>query len=420
MAGGSGAARCRRNPDPEGRYCNVNRAVLLRIAACGLLGLGSGLLIAALLLSTYTSSRVRQIPLDLDTTLVSNGTGTALDPASLLGERFIISNDVPLVSQQALSVEQPSNADVVTLQVGTSVKRTDQQQDKGLLLAMVDTVTLDRSTAMAVSDDNHPGGSMQKPRTIEDTKPATNIALPHEGLSYRFPFDTEKKTYQVFDPIAQQAFDANYVNEEDVNGLTTLRFQQNVGYNAEGKLVEPIRYASLYENDEDGEVTARAELWGIEGVDPQEPITMTRYYAAQRTFWVDPVSGTIVKSQEHANHYYAREALHPEASLADYKVTSTESTVESQVAAARSERDRIGLWTRVLPISFTAAGLIALIAGALLGSFGLRTDAALIDPGLDNRGGLFSRRPADTGPMPAAQAETEKLPALRPDLHPDE
>ena len=67
-----------------------------------------------------------------------------------------------------------------------------------------------------------------------------------------------------------------------------------------------------------------------------------------------------------------------------------------------------------------AALPVGRVAGALLGSFGLRTDAALIDPGLDNRGGLFGRRPAETGPMPAAQAETEKLPALRPDLHPDQ
>lgn len=398
----------------------MSRAVLLRIAASGFLGLGAALLIAALLLSTYTASRIEQIPLDLDATLVSNGTGTALDPASLSGERFIIDQDVPLVSQQAMSVEQPSNADVVTLQVGTSVRRTDKQQENGLLLAMVDTVTMDRRTAMAVSDDNHPGGSLQKPRSIEDTKPSTNIALPHEGLSYRFPFDTEKKAYEVFDPIAQKAFEAKYVSEDDVNGLTTYRFQQNVGYDADGKLVEPIRYSSLYENDEDGEVTTRAGLWGLEGVDPDESITMSRFYAAQRTFWVDPVSGTIVKAEEHANHYYTRDAVHPEVTLADYKVTFNENTIEQQVASARSERDRIGLWTRVLPISFTAAGLIALVAGALLGSFGLRTDAALIDPGLDNHGGLFGRRPADTGPMPAAQAETEKLPALRPDLHPDQ
>ena len=74
--------------------------------------------------------------------------------------------------------------------MGTSVRRTDRQQDSGLLLALVDTVTLDRRTAEAVSDDERPGGSVQKPRTIEDDRPSTTIALPHEGLAFRFPFAT--------------------------------------------------------------------------------------------------------------------------------------------------------------------------------------------------------------------------------------
>jgi len=384
---------------------------MLRIAAFGIIGLGAALLIAALLLSTYTAGKIKKIPLNIDVSLVSDGTGTALDPASLSGERFIIDKNVPLVSQQQITVESPANADVVTLQAGTTVRRSDKQQDNGLLLAMVDTVTLNRSTALAVSDDTHPGGSVQKPRTIEDVKPPTNIALPHEGLSYRFPFDTEKKTYAYFDPIAQKPFDANYDGEDDVNGLTTYRFTQNVGYDADGKLVEPIKYASLYDKDEDGEVTARAALWGLPG-DPYEPITMTRYYAAQRTFWVDPVTGTIVKAEEHANHYYARDPLKPEMALADYKVTSNEQTVESQVAAARDERDRVALWSRILPISFTAAGLVALVGGALLGTFSVRAESALIDPGLDTADhGFFGKD--ETGPMPAAEAATEKLPAQR-------
>ncbi|MGH3582748.1 MAG: DUF3068 domain-containing protein, partial [Mycobacterium sp.] len=41
----------------------MNRAVALRIAACGLMGLGAALLIAALLLSTYTKSKIAKIPL---------------------------------------------------------------------------------------------------------------------------------------------------------------------------------------------------------------------------------------------------------------------------------------------------------------------------------------------------------------------
>ena len=396
----------------------MNRASMLRLVACGIIGLGAALLIAALLLSTYTAGQIRKIPLDIDATLMSSGTGTALDPASLSGDRFIIDRDVPLTSQQAMTVEAPANAEVVTLQVGTTVRRSDKQQENGLLLAMVDTVTINRSTAEAVSDDDRPGGSVQKPRSIGDDKPATNVALPHEGLSYRFPFQTEKKSYPLFDPIAQKPFDANYDGEDDVNGLTTYRFTQNVGYDADGTLVEPIKYASLYENDEDGVVTARASLWGLEG-DPDEPITMTRFYAAQRSFWVDPVSGTIVKATERANHYYARDPLRPEMAFADYKLTSTEQTVESQVSAARDERDRVALWARILPISCAAARLVALIGGAALGLFSMRLESAVAGPGEDDSDldlGLFGRD--ETGPMPAAQAPTEKIPTRRPEPPP--
>ncbi|MCV7153894.1 DUF3068 domain-containing protein [Mycolicibacterium pyrenivorans] len=398
----------------------MNRAVALRIAACGIMGLGAALLIAALLLSTYTTGKITKIPLNIDATLISEGTGTAFEPASLNSQRFVVDEDVPLVMQQEITVESPSNADVVTLQVGSTVKRSDEQQDNGLLLAMVDTVTLDRKTALAVSSESNPGGAVQKPRAIEDEDPPTNIALPHEGLAYRFPFDTEKKTYPFFDPIAQKAYDANYSGEEDVNGLTAFKFTQNVGFDSDGELVEPVKYASLYDDDADAQATARAALWGLEG-DPEEPITMTRYYAAQRTFWVDPVSGTIVKQSDRAYHYYAREALRPEVTFADYTVTTNEESVESQVAAAQDERDRVSLWSRILPITFTALGLIALVGGALLGSFSLRAESMLIDPGLDDTGQRFFGGRGDEGePVPGAEAKTEKLPAQRPsDLPPD-
>jgi hypothetical protein len=107
--------------------------------------------------------------------------------------------------------------------------------------------------------------------------------------------------------------------------------------------------------------------------------------------------------------------------FADYKVTSNEKTVEAQVASARDEGDVVALWGRILPITFTALGLLTLVGGVLLGSFTLRAESALIDPGLDDTGhGFFGRRPADTGPMPAAEAATEKIPTQRPsDLPPD-
>ncbi|MEE6179479.1 DUF3068 domain-containing protein [Mycobacterium sp. 050134] len=397
----------------------MNRAVMLRFAACAIIGLGSALLIAALLLSTYTSHRITKIPLDIDTTLIGDGTGTALDAASLSTDHLVVNQNVPLVSQEQTSVESPANADVVTLQVGSSVRRTDKQKDSGLLLAIVDTVTLNRKTAMAVSDDTRAGGSVQKPRAFGDENPPTAIPVRHDGLAYRFPFHTEKKTYPYFDAIAQKPFDVNYDSQEDINGLTTYRFTQNIGYNADGRLAGPIPYPSLYAGAEDAKVTAAASMWGVPG-EPGEQITMTRYYAAQRTFWVDPVTGTIVKETEHANHYFARDPLKPEMTLADYKITSNEETVESQVNAARDERDRLALWSRVLPITFTAVGLIALIGGGVLAAFSLRTESALTDPGLDRGDQEFFGRSGLEEPVPGAEAETEKLPTQRPTLRDDD
>jgi hypothetical protein len=98
-------------------------------------------------------------------------------------------------------------------------------------------------------------------------------------------------------------------------------------------------------------------------------------------------------------------------------VTSTEQTVESQVAAARDERDRVALWSRILPISFTAAGLVALVGAGLLAWFSVRIESALAGPGEDDiELGIFGKD--ETGPMPAAQAPTEKIPTRRPEQPP--
>ncbi|MBV8290983.1 MAG: DUF3068 domain-containing protein, partial [Mycobacterium sp.] len=60
---------------------------------------------------------------------------------------------------------------------------------------------------------------------------------------------------------------------------------------------------------------------------------------------------------------------------------------------------------------------IALIGGLLLGSFSLRTEAALLDPGLDTADhGFFGRGEPPAERVSGAEAETEKLPTPPKDL----
>ena len=80
----------------------------------------------------------------------------------------------------------------------------------------------------------------------------------------------------------------------------------------------------------------------------------------------------------------------------------------------------MALWSRVLPITFTAAGLICLIGGILVGWFSLPAESALgrrwHDSGDGGFFGGFAPKAPPPGPAPGAEAETEKIPAQRPRL----
>ena len=275
----------------------MNRAVALRIAACGIMGLGAALLIAALLLSTYTKGKIAKIPLDLDTTLVSDGTGTAFDPASLNARQVRHRPQCPAgaarADQRRGAVER-RRGDPAGRQHAAPHRQAAGQRPVAGDGRHRHRQPQDRDRGLQRKQPRRRGAEAARHRRRpcrRPTSPCHTTGWPTDSRS-----TPRSRPIPFFDPIAQKAFDANYDGEEDVNGLTTYRFSQNVGYDADGKLVEPVKYSSLYDDDDDSEVTARAALWGLPG-DPDEPITMTRYYAAQRTFWVDPVSGTIVKNE---------------------------------------------------------------------------------------------------------------------------
>ena len=247
----------------------MNRAVALRIAACGIMGLGAALLIAALLLSTYTNGKITKIPLDLDATLVSDGTGNGVRPG--VTERRTVRR-----RQERAAVAAAAG------QRGGAVER--RRRHPAGRHARCAAPTSSRTTACCWPSST-PSPSTARPRWRSPAR-----AIPAAQCRSRAPSRTtsrrptsrcrtrgwrtasrstpRRRRIPYFDPIAQKAFDANYDGEEDVNGLTTYRFTQNVGYDADGKLVEPVKYASLYDDDEDSQVTARAALWGLPG-DPE-------------------------------------------------------------------------------------------------------------------------------------------------------
>ncbi|NLG56070.1 MAG: DUF3068 domain-containing protein [Rhodococcus sp.] len=318
-----------------------------RILACILVGLGALLLAFTVLVPTYAVKRLEVTPLDLESTTIAAGTGSVLNSAALLQGEAQVDTNVDLVAQRFVTVEDPANKDVLTFQAGQTVRRTDKDGDGGILTATVDRVTVNRHTSMPTND---PVGTIQ-------TLPGTpGVEVPREGLQYKFPFNTEKKSYPYFDLNARETFDINFVEETEVNGLKVYRFSQEIG---------PVDLSRAVPESPTNKLALPADTWGVPGGDIE--ITMTRYYTNVRDIWVEPTTGVIVNGQEQMHQYYGRSASQEEIDVLKVTFPWDEETIETQSERAREALDKLNLFGRVMPIITGILGVIALGVGIFLG-----------------------------------------------------
>ncbi|MDI9918806.1 DUF3068 domain-containing protein [Rhodococcus sp. IEGM 1379] len=368
-----------------------------RILPCILVGLGAFLLAIAVLIPTYMVGKLEKTPLDLEVTTIATGNGSVLNSAALLAGKAQVDKNVPIVAQRYVTTQDPSNADDITVQAGQTVIRTDKQGDSGLLTASVDTVTLDRVSSMPTND---PAGTIQ----TDPGQPAQELS--RDGLQYKFPFNTEKKTYPYFDLNARATQDIDFVEETEINGMKVYHFTQTV---------EPVDLSKVV-NSPTNKLTLPADTWGVPG--GETPITMTRWYTNVRDLWVEPKTGVIVKGQEQLHQYYGRNKNSVDVDVLNVTLPFDEATIEYQIGQAKDGMDLLNLVGRTVPIIAGILGAIALIAGIFLGVRGGKGGT----PAPAHGGG----NPAPSGQRPASPApgehdwttdDTQVIP--RPDLRKD-
>lgn len=324
--------------------------------ACLLIGLGTLLLVATILIPTYVYSQLAKTPLDLQITTVAksqtNAPSEVLDSKSLAAPGpLVVDSNIPLMSQRFLTVEEPSDADQMTLQAGQTVRRVGGVAgDTGLLSASVDLVTIDRKTGMPVAKT--PNGSIAT--DIDRKGNSVPEAVQHTGLQYRFPLGTERKNYPYFDATARKSVDIQYVEQTEINSLQVYHFRQQL----------PVTDLSTVGKSPSNRLTLPAQKWGVEG---DGSITMNRYYTVVRDLWVEPKTGTIVKGGEAINLYYARQPDRPDVTAMKSTLVFDDSTVSSQIAIAKKSMDKLSLIGRILPLVLGLVGALTLLTGLVLG-----------------------------------------------------
>jgi len=172
----------------------------------------------------------------------------------------------------------------------------------------------------------------------------TNTTVHMSGQGYLWPFNTQKKTYQIFDTTLLKPVPTVYSGTATVDGEATYKFVETVTAQQVGTQTLPGALV--------GESAAS--------------VTLPEYDSSTTTEYVDPITGAPVKGVSHQDLYLQNSAGAPVLTLLDANFTTTPATVAATVNTAKTDDNRIDLVHSVLPLILGIVGVILLAIGVLL------------------------------------------------------
>src|SRR5215210_6097201 len=179
-----------------------------RVLGGVLLGLGVFLLVLAPMLKFLIYPSLAKAPFEKIKPSVSEGKDIS---------RYVsaegTTTKIPLVRATRTVVPdvKASTDDVIVYNVSVCINVVQgdtpkclDDDDSRMLSVTTDRVAFDRNTGLAVND-----------RRFAEALNG-NKKVRHAGLSYKFPFDTKKKSYPFFDTTLGKAYPMRYIGEEKV------------------------------------------------------------------------------------------------------------------------------------------------------------------------------------------------------------
>lgn len=201
------------------------------------------------------------------------------------------------------------------------------------------------ATNSRVAFDAHTGEAVEWDGTRQETNGETEDGFTFEGQFFKFPFNTEKKTYQFWDGTLGKATDAEYVGEDSIDGLKVYNFEQKIDPVMTGTIDVP---ASLVGQDGDGNVTA------------------DRYYSNVRTFSVEPTTGVIIVGGEDQDGYLELDGQRVLTTTAA-KLVYTDENTQDTVDEYKPKAQLLGIVNTGLPIGGAIVGIVLIGLGLALG-----------------------------------------------------
>jgi hypothetical protein len=286
------------------------------IAGYVLLTLGLVFIFLSPFLLIYSAPRIEKAPTDSDEAVVSVGQGTYFKPAKL-GQVTSPIRDVELLKGQP----SRSTHSVTVIFYTSELVNSD---DGSAITYDEEVYAMDRHTGAAANCCG------ERPKM--------------SGETLKFPFGTEKKDYQLWDPSANGSFAVSYVRTEDLDGVEAYVF--------EGQS-DPISI---------GPLDLPNSLIGVTG---QGQTSTTQMYQAKTTVWIEPITGQVLKGAKDL-HQWAELNGTKVLDLANLQLHYSDATVAHFADQANKNVKQLKLATTTLPIFGPILGVLLVIAGLIL------------------------------------------------------
>lgn len=168
--------------------------------------------------------------------------------------------------------------------------------------------------------------------------------VKHRGLLVKFPFDTQKKTYDFWDGTLLKPVAIKYKSSSSIQGVDVYKFEQTIPATNVGSQDLPL------------------SLLGLPGTDT---VTADSMYSNTRTLWVEPNTGVIIKRQEAQDNTLDYDG---EPRITTTKVTATfdAKTVKANVDEYGPLGTQLHLLRAVLPWVSLFLGVLCIVVGLVV------------------------------------------------------
>lgn len=293
-----------------------------------LVGLGVFLILGAILLRFYAYPTVAVAPNDQQSvTSLEAKDATLFDAGTLETITTDLSVKNRTVGDVKASEKAPDNA-VVWVST-TSIRSSDG-------------VVRSRSVERAAFDE-YTGEAVDCCGNFVEETDGEREEIKREGLVFKFPFATEKKTYMFWDGTLRDAVPAKYTGTDTVNGLDVYKFETDVPDTVVGTQDLP------------------RSVLGLSGTGN---ITADSHYQDHATHYVDPPTGAVVNRVETLKNWFeadGEELITTEADLA-----YTKASVAATIDQVDTKGKLLNAIHGIVPIVAGVLGLILLVIGLVL------------------------------------------------------